>query len=122
MASKDRVRRNFTREELACPCCGFMNISEDALDKLQDLRDLMGAPLKINSAARCPKHNKAVGGAPRSQHLSTPDHQSTAFDVALAGHDKTKLIELAEFVGFRGIGSSYRTFVHIDDRGRYARW
>lgn len=35
---------------------------------LQPLRDAWGNPLAINSGYRCPEVNKAVGGAPTSQH------------------------------------------------------
>ena len=115
------LRSNFTRAELACPCCGIAHISQAALDKLQALRDRMG-PLTINSAARCPQHNKSVGGAANSQHLSTPQRASTAFDIALDGHDKQTLIDAARAVGFQGLGIYYRSFVHVDDRGFDAVW
>ena len=35
---------------------------------IQPLRDAWGEPLAINSGYRCPEVNKAVGGAPTSQH------------------------------------------------------
>lgn len=36
---------------------------------LDPVRELRGAPLKVNSGYRCPALNKAVGGAASSQHL-----------------------------------------------------
>lgn len=36
---------------------------------LQPLRDAYGMPLIVNSGYRCKELNKAVGGAPTSQHL-----------------------------------------------------
>lgn len=47
---------------------------KDNLTKLIDnildpLRELYGKPIVVNSGYRCPKLNKAVGGARNSQHL-----------------------------------------------------
>ena len=38
-------------------------------DKIQQIRKLLGCPITINSAYRCDKLNKAVGGKGTSQHL-----------------------------------------------------
>lgn len=118
-----RASKNFTWAELRCRCgCGRRNISPRAIKKLQKLRDALG-PLKINSAARCPRHNARVGGSPRSQHRSTEFIPSTAFDISLHGlHGKEDIIRAAEEVGFKGIGINYNTFVHVDDRNKKARW
>jgi len=98
----------FTRDELACKGSNEFLINEDALDKLEKMRVIMGAPLKINSAYRSPSHNKKVGGKPNSMHV-----QGRAFDVALAGHDPVKLYSAAIKAGFTGFGF-YRTFLHVD--------
>lgn len=37
-------------------------------DKMQELRDAIGKPFKINSGFRSPELNIAVGGAPNSWH------------------------------------------------------
>ena len=57
-----------------------------------------------------------------SKHRSTKRSPSTAFDIAIGNHDKQEIIELAERVGFKGIGTKYKTFVHVDDRPNKARW
>lgn len=38
-------------------------------DLMQEVRDLLGFPIKINSAYRCKKLNDLVGSTDRSQHL-----------------------------------------------------
>lgn len=38
-------------------------------DLMQEIRDLLGKPIIITSAYRCPELNKAVGSKPSSQHL-----------------------------------------------------
>lgn len=90
---------------------------------LNELRELIGRPLYINSACRCPKYNLQVGGAALSCHRSVLGRPSTAFDIRLSeGIDKQELIRLAEKVGFNGIGVNYKTFVHVDKRSNKGRW
>ncbi|WP_444431211.1 D-Ala-D-Ala carboxypeptidase family metallohydrolase (plasmid) [Rhodobacter capsulatus] len=57
---------NFSPAELACNGTGALRIDPESLDKLQALRDRMGAPLVISSAYRSPLHDRRVGGAPAS--------------------------------------------------------
>ena len=120
------ARDNFKWEELECKCgCGTAHISDEALDKLQLLRTLMGTPLHINSAARCPSHNKSVGGKPHSRHLSYEADfglvESTAFDINTKSLGQDLLIKTATEAGFKGIGR-YKTFVHVDVRDKKAHW
>ena len=120
---KDNASPHFKWSEFACKCgCGCTYVSQDAIDKLEELRVLLGAPIQINSACRCPIHNAKIGGAPMSQHRSTKASPSTAFDIAIGNHDKQDIISLAERVGVGGIGIKYNTFVHVDDRPNKARW
>lgn len=100
--------KNFTDAELACKHCGREGVDPDAVDKLQELRDKVGKPLVINSAYRCPIHNREVGGKPQSRHL-----YGDAFDISLSGHDKWDLLIKAKEVGFTGFGK-YNTFLHVD--------
>lgn len=106
---------NFSPRELACPCCGEIDVREDALDAIQRLRHAMGAPLIIDSGHRCAIHNAMVGGAPLSQH------KALAFDVRLYGHDPMALRAHARAVGFRGFGYG-NSFLHLDVRARPAHW
>ena len=117
----NNASKNVLWSELTCKCgCGTMNVSSEAIAKLQAMRDLLG-PLTILSAARCPAHNKKVGGATKSKHLSTSTSPSVAFDIALKNYSAGALIEAATAVGFKGIGV-YKTFIHVDDRSTKARW
>ena len=46
---------SFAWSELFCKCgCGNMYIQDEAIDKLQKIRNIVQVPLIINSAARCP--------------------------------------------------------------------
>ena len=73
--------KNFTFEELEySDTANRLNINntipeelEDnarrLLDFLQAIREKWGSPIRINSGYRCPKLNKAVGGAKTSAHI-----------------------------------------------------
>ena len=120
------ARPNFTWTELECKCgCGTSHIDNEALDALQQLRDMLGVPLRINSAARCPTHNKRIGGKTHSKHISyTADWglvESTAFDISLDSIDREYLVSKAKECGFNGIGR-YTNFVHVDIRTVPAEW
>jgi len=102
--------KDFSPAEIACRGSGSLRINEEALDKLQALRDRLGKPLIVRSAYRSPAHNWAVGGAPRSKHMD-----GTAFDIAMANHDPVAFEAAARAVGFLGFGYYPRSgFMHID--------
>ena len=106
---------HFTAQELSCKCRGRHCRGEyfhdpDFLDALERLRGAVDRPLKLNSGRRCEGHNRAEGGASRSQHALR-----IAGDISLAGHDRTTLARLAVAAGFTGIGFG-RTFLHVDMR------
>lgn len=130
LLKKQFATPHFKWTELECKCnrsCGVGEgkkarwIQPEALQKLEVMRELLGLPMRINSACRCPLHNASVGGAPLSTHRSSSDRPSRAFDVAIT-MDKDRIIEAAVEAGFQGIGINYRTFVHVDNRPRRARW
>lgn len=68
--------RNFVVGEFQCKCCGELpenaRSNEVALvDNLLDqVRDVFGHEIKVNSGYRCPRHNAKVGGVKNSQHLT----------------------------------------------------
>ena len=99
---------HFKPSEIASPDDDSLLIDEDALDKLEEVRQRLGKPMHINSAYRSAAHNKAVGGEPGSQHL-----KGKAFDVALRGITRTELLKAAKAAGFTGFGQ-YDSFMHID--------
>lgn len=103
---------NFPPAEIACRGTGRIRISTEAMDRLQHLREVLGAPMIINSAYRSPEHNKAVGGADNSYHV-----RGVAFDVSMANHDPEEFARLARKCRFGGVGwygPRVGNFIHID--------
>ena len=50
----------FKQDEFACTHCGKNEIKFELVEKLDELRGLMGMPLKITSGYRCPDHPLSV--------------------------------------------------------------
>lgn len=121
------ITEYFPDKELACPCCGKLPLQK-SVDRLYALRIIAGIPIYINSACRCTKHNKKVGGKQGSVHLP-PDQRigisanwkGSAFDINMKTWErklsKVEFIVLARQVGFMGIGV-YPSFLHVDDAKR----
>jgi zinc D-Ala-D-Ala carboxypeptidase len=101
---------SFSPREIACKGTGKVLLNEQALDKLQALRDRLRKPLILTSAYRSPEHNRKVGGAKNSRHM-----QGDAFDVRMDNHDPFEFEAAARAVGFTGFGFYPKSgFMHID--------
>lgn len=108
------LSKNFSRWEFACHCgCGQEEVSPLLVEALQRLRDAVGKPIHVTSGCRCPAHNQAVKGSPRSQHCI-----GRAADIQVKGMSSQKLGALAETIpGFaRGGVGLYDRWVHVDVR------
>jgi len=120
--------KNFSREELQCSFSGECEIEEDALQKLQALRDEWGKPMRLSSAYRSAQHprERTKPNGP-GHHHGVNGNGGQAFDVLIAGEDVPPFIALAIKHGFRGIGVNQKgewnqRFIHIDTRDKYACW
>jgi len=105
---------NFSEAELACKCgCGMLP-ERDFMDRVQNLRNSLGKPMIVTSAARCPEHNSRVSRTGRTG----PHTTGRAIDIGIEGAYALKLVELALAHGFTGIGVNQKgagRFIHIDD-------
>ena len=90
------------------------NVSPLLLEKLEALRAMIGGPIEISCAYRCPAHNAEVGGVPNSQHVD-----GTAADVQTPNYNHCNTPEqlkwYCEQIGFDGIGL-YDWGCHVDVR------
>ena len=122
-----KLTRNFSKSEFDSKDGAEM--TDDVLDNvkklasyLQVLREHLGKSIKINSGYRSPAQNKKIGGKPKSIHLL-----GLAADIVVSGmkpKEVFKEVEKLQQEGKLPQGglSAYPTFLHIDFRGKKARW
>ena len=114
-----QLSENFSLHEFCCKgngCCKTLRVDEALVSVLQNIRKHFGAPVTINSAYRCSKHNKAVGGVSGSYHT-----KGMAADIVVKGVEPKAVAAYAESIGVKGIGL-YDTFVHVDTRENKSFW
>ena len=122
-----RLTKNFSLSEFDCkdgteiPSELLTNVLELA-ESLQELREMLNSPIRINSAYRSLQHNSKIGGSTNSQHLF-----GKAADIVVKGKTPSqvatmiKLLILEGKMKQGGIGV-YDNFTHYDVRGHKARW
>lgn len=117
----EQLSPHFLRSEFACPCCGRANVVSRLVVALELLCEIAGRAVRITSGVRCPRHNRKVGGQPRSQHL-----EGIAADIVIEGLSVEEMFHLAlEVPAFLngGIGIyPQEGFIHVDTRRATARW
>jgi len=120
------LTRDFSRKEFECKCgCGFFKENPLLLATLQKIRDHANRmsmnetdiPIYVTSGCRCREHNKKVGGAMRSRHLSCE-----AADIRIPGWDSDRLITFIRKLVIDDriyVGYAYKVddnVVHVDVR------
>lgn len=100
---------------LLCPCaaCKASKMRKQPSAQLVTLlTNIAGAvPIDISSGVRCEAHNKAVGGAPESQHL-----KGTAADLRYKDSAECyRIVRAAMMAGARFIEVATK-HVHVDTR------
>ena len=122
-----RLTKNFKLSEFDCkdgsemPSQLLPNVVELA-ESLQQLRNVLNTPIKINSAYRSLEHNSKIGGTNSSQHLF-----AKAADIVVKGKTPAQVATMIKLLILQGkmkqggIGV-YDTFTHYDVRGYKARW
>lgn len=110
--------KEFASRDGAASPYGPMNVKQELVDFLNQLRLRFGKPLVVTSGYRSPEHNKAVGGVANSYHT-----QGLAADIRPENQkDLPALWELCRRLNVTGGVGIYDTFVHVDRRGYAARF
>jgi peptidoglycan hydrolase-like protein with peptidoglycan-binding domain len=123
---EDGIRKSskyFSDDEMrckgsSCGCGNAVNIDPVFDQRLLELREAFGRPMKVTSVCRCLAHNTNVGGAKRSFHISDKPawdgvSGTAAADVAFSDESyRNELGQLAWSLGWR-IGL-HTKFLHID--------
>lgn len=113
------MTQNFKRSEFSCKCgCGYDEVSDELMGRMQVVRDIILEPITILSGCRCTKHNKKIGGEPNSYHLT-----GMACDWTIP--DEAKLKRFATFMNDKWSGGFHyyesQKFIH-SDVGPERRW
>lgn len=119
------LRQHFSKEEMACRCCGELppqGMSNALMDGLEELRKRINKPVIISSGYRCPVNNARAGGVYNSQHVL-----GCASDIYVEGMTVYELAKICKEI-FDGVGEYYQQdFVHVDMRSNgnetgYYQW
>ena len=112
--------KNFKIQEFVCHCGCEMpaearqNIEALVAEVLDPVREQYGKPIYVNSGYRCEKHNKAVGGVPKSQHMVG---QAADISLRLTAYSlQDELMKLARIIVAQGKFDQliiYPTFLHV---------
>jgi uncharacterized protein YcbK (DUF882 family) len=104
---------HFSDAELACRHCSVNGCTQALVDALEAFRALVGKPVKVDSAYRCPEHNAAIGGAGKSEHV-----EGLAADIRVEGMTAVELEAAARKIPpIRGIGrDDHQQYIHVDVR------
>jgi len=109
------MSRYFTQKELSCKCGCKRYITDRAfLQALDKVRFILGKPMILNSAKRCPTHNNRV-----SKSGFNGPHTKSAVDVRCFGRKAFNIVKIAIQCGFTGIGVSQKgsmasRYIHLD--------
>lgn len=111
------ITNNFhpdTDPKLLCTCghpdCDRRSVSQNHLNRVQKVRELVGHSLTVTSGGCCPNH-------PDEVHRTTPtDHQKQqGCDVAVTGATRGNVVQAGIEAGCNAIGFA-KTFVHLGYR------
>lgn len=108
--------KDFKAHEFRCKCQYCLKskphkVTQEAAERLQELRDKVGRPLAVSSAYRCERHPSEANKKAPGQH-----NKGTAFDVIVRdGAEAYQIQKIAFELGFSGIAFG-NGFVHIDVR------
>lgn len=128
MLERNLVSPHFSMEELRCKCpCQIYNVNKLLIDGLESARTILGKPIRINSACRCPAHNAKVGGEKNSRHLTTLEHACEAADIYVPDMPADAVFKILwnrPPVQLKGFGLNvFKKFLHVDVRATsMTRW
>jgi zinc D-Ala-D-Ala carboxypeptidase len=117
-----KISKFFSNKEFRCPKSGLLFVDPDLLEMLDNLRDLMGEPVYVTSGCRSREHNKAIGGAESSLHITDNENPCRAADLRRGnGNYQHRLLGYIFELGFGGVGV-YVGHTHVDIRNVPTVW
>ena len=104
-----KITKNFSTEEMQCPCCDACNMDFQFMEELQRIRELCSFGFKVNSAYRCAEYNNKVSKNTKGQHVT-----GKAVDISMKDRYKrfSLLKEAIESMYFKDIAIA-GNFIHL---------
>lgn len=121
--------RYFKLKDFECRCgCGLHpdGVPDELCSLVDAIREELGYPILITSGYRCIKHNAKVGGALGSIHLTGKAADLVVYAPKLSPDEYKQIRNKLYYIAMRlnpdgGVGL-YNWGVHVDTRGKRARW
>ena len=104
-----KITKNFTTNEMKCPCCDACEMDEEFMRNLQEIRTACDFGFRVNSAYRCEEYNNKVSNNTRGQHA-----KGQAVDISIKDRYKRYAL-LKEAIAseyFKDIAIA-KTFIHL---------
>ena len=109
-----KLFRYFKPEEFVCPCCGQVYVLERLVFLLDEARKRWGGPIRVTSGYRCPRHNRRIGGAPRSAHVIGAAADIQPVLQGPEGYCRGRFLAILRVLGFRRFGLWPDFKFHVD--------
>jgi len=115
-----KITEHFYEGELRCQCgCARMEFSDAAVQKLEDLRMNLNAPIRINSGYRCPLYNDRISKTGLNGPHTIAEDDNITVDISVSGVEAHNLLFALDLVVFTGIGIKQTgahsgRFIHLD--------
>ena len=116
--------KDFPVSFFKCSHCHVNGVKQEIIDTLQEFKNFISMNVFVTSGYRCRIHNKNVGGVSKSYHTKGLAADIRVIDQNgkwLSGSEIAALAEESGLFENGGIGT-YKTFCHLDVRGKHARW
>lgn len=123
------LTRSFSDWEFACrgkcsAVCRALRMSDEFMEKLQALRDIIAKPITVTSGIRCKCYNAKIPGAAKNSWHIPRNGVACAADIrtSRSNEDVLALYAAADQLDFKGIGL-YAGRIHVDTRStKRVRW
>ena len=109
-----QLTKHFSEKEFACKCkCGKGLISQELVNKLEEVRIKFGKVMRVTSGVRCLEHNLDIGSRNTSSHIPNEDGIGRAADISCRDIiTRSELLPLM-LEEFERVGIN-KTFIHVD--------
>jgi uncharacterized protein YcbK (DUF882 family) len=122
------VAPSFYSTEFDCRCnhesCNVTRIADELIGGLQELRDLLGVPIRIINGYRCAEKQRELRDRGFETAIGISQHElGRAVDLmTLCSKPGSELERIAREIGFKAVGVGHN-WIHVDLRSdKVRRW